>query len=177
MIIPDHAPLPPNLPAGVETLMLFDASQPSLQPRLTIIDLRGKSPTVLLKTQVAHGKGSDINNDGVIDQFSNTPHSNATSLGLYRVGDAYGGKHGTSYRLHGLDPTNSNAFVRAVVIHSADYVSRNHVGRSFGCPAVSKEVLALLTARGMQNTYLYIHQAPDLTAKGGGYATSGRASH
>lgn len=177
MIIPDQPPMPPNLPVDAETLLLFDASMPSPHPRLTILDLRGREPTVILRTQVAHGRGSDPDGDGRINSFSNRAHSNATSLGLYRVGDAYVGKHGTAYRLHGLDPTNDNAFTRVVVIHSADYVRPHHVGRSFGCPAVSKEVMALLTARGMRNTYLYIHQAQPDTEKGGGYAAASLARH
>jgi hypothetical protein len=57
-------------------------------------------------------------------------------------------------RLEGLDASNSNAAVRAIVVHGAWYVSeglaRDHgvLGRSEGCLAVAQsnlsEVLAIL---------------------------------
>jgi hypothetical protein len=62
-----------------------------------------------------------------------------SSPGAYRTGDYYSGKHGRSQRLTGLDPENSNAEPRAIVIHGAWYVSdamvRQHgkLGRSEGC--------------------------------------------
>jgi len=88
---------------------------------------------------VAHGSGSDPENDGYPTIFSNKERSLASSLGFYLTGDIYHGKHGRSMRLHGLSSTNSNAFKRAVVIHSAKYVVDEYVqaGRSWGCLAVS----------------------------------------
>jgi len=57
-------------------------------------------------------------------------------------------------RLAGLDPTNNNADMRAIVIHSAPYVSEDHIaafgklGRSEGCfvvaPHLISQVLGLL---------------------------------
>ena len=50
-------------------------------------------------------------------------------------------------RLEGLDPTNSNAAARAIVVHSAWYVSEEMIGhfgmlgRSEGCFAVSESDL------------------------------------
>lgn len=65
---------------------------------------------------------------------------NATSLGFYRTGKIYIGKHGPSLRLDGLSTTNSNARDRAIVIHGADYVQEEGriQGRSWGCPAVAQ---------------------------------------
>ena len=80
--------------------------------------------------------------DGFANVFSNKRGSNATSLGIYRCAETYEGHNGYSLRLDGLEPTNSNARDRAVVVHGADYVSeefaRRHsrVGRSDGCPAL-----------------------------------------
>ena len=61
-----------------------------------------------------------------------------SSLGAYMTAEYYSGKHGTSMRLDGLQPTNSNARSRAVVMHEADYVrpGLDPIGRSLGCPAV-----------------------------------------
>ena len=57
------------------------------------------------------------------------------------------GSNGYFLRLIGLeDGFNSNAFDRAVVLHGAWYVSEDmiktygRIGRSWGCPAVRKEI-------------------------------------
>lgn len=120
-----------------DVLGLVDFSAPSGVPRFHIVDVgNGK---VLATHLVAHGRGSDPANTGWVNSFSNRPGSNASCRGCFLTGDTYYGKHGRSRRLHGLDPENSNAASRAIVIHSADYVSRNmarlqgRVGRSLGC--------------------------------------------
>jgi len=95
--------------------------------------------------RVAHGAGSDPEHDGWLKSFSNTNGSNATSRGAYISWEWYTGKYGTSVRLGGLDPDNSNTLDRAIVMHSADYCSQAHVdrwgrlGRSNGCFALSPE--------------------------------------
>jgi len=96
---------------------------------------------------VAHGRGSDPSHTGWLERFSNEPRSNATSAGAYRTGDFYMGAHGHSIRLDGLDPTNSNAASRAIVVHGAWYVSETMIdhsgmlGRSQGCLAVANASL------------------------------------
>lgn len=91
---------------------------------------------------VAHGTGSDPEHDGYLNEFSNTPGSNATSRGAYVTYEWYRGRYGTSIRLGGLDPDNSNALPRYIVAHPADYATRAHVerwgrlGRSNGCFAM-----------------------------------------
>lgn len=150
--------LPPNLPPDAQHVIVFDAALPSTEQRFSVIDLTGKEPTVILKATAAHGSGSDKNRDGIAELFSNKPNSNATSLGWYRIGQAYIGKHGRSWHLLGLDSSNSNAFERMVVLHSASYVTPTRAGLSWGCPAVSKATLAALEKSGVLNrhTYLYI---------------------
>lgn len=122
-------------------VIVMDVSQPSTAERLLVYRMEGDKPVLIAKTKVAHGKGSDGNNDGVADTFSNTPNSLATSLGTYKIAEPYHGKYGLSYRLDGLEPSNSNARARAVVMHEAEYVSRDKVGRSWGCPAVARGFL------------------------------------
>lgn len=122
-------------------LTLIDFSKPSTEERLFIIDL--KHEKVLEKTLVAHGK-----NTGSLyaEHFSNTPHSNQSSLGFYVTDHTYLGKHGYSLRIRGVEPgINSKAWDRAIVIHGANYVSKSFIkkygrlGRSFGCPALPPE--------------------------------------
>jgi hypothetical protein len=117
-----------------------DFSLPSRVPRFHLVNLADGS---VISHLVAHGRGSDPAHTGWLERFSNEPRSNATSAGAYRTGDFYVGAHGHSIRLDGLDPTNSNAASRAIVVHSAWYVSeemaggRGMLGRSQGCFAVA----------------------------------------
>jgi hypothetical protein len=121
-----------------------DFSLPSRAPRFHLVKLADGSVRSHL---VAHGKGSDPSRTGWLERFSNEPRSNATSAGAYRTGSLYVGAHGHSIRLEGLDPTNSNAATRAIVVHSAWYVSEEMLGlsgilgRSQGCFAVAHSSL------------------------------------
>lgn len=119
---------------------LVDFSEPSRMARFRIVDIG--NGRVLASHLVAHGRGSDPGNTGWLELFSNRPGSNASSRGSFVSGSTYYGRHGRSGRLHGLDPENSNAASRAIVIHGADYVSpgmailQGRVGRSLGCFSV-----------------------------------------
>ena len=94
---------------------------------------------------VAHGDGSDREHDGWLKRYSNLDGSHCTSRGAYMTRSWYTGRYGTSIRLDGLDPTNSNALPRAIVMHQANYATPEHVarwgrlGRSNGCLAMGPE--------------------------------------
>ncbi len=120
----------------VDRVGLADFSAPSWRPRFHLVDMvSGRVSSYL----VAHGRGSDPGHTGRLQKFSNEIGSNATSAGVYRTGAQYSGKYGASMRLAGLDPVNSNARARAIVIHAAWYVSDDmlrkygKLGRSEGC--------------------------------------------
>lgn len=133
-----------------DMIAVVDFSLASDQPRLHLVDLLGGSQTTLL---VAHGRGSDPGNTGWLERFSNRPGSNASSSGSFMTGQTYHGKHGLSRKLIGLDPENDAAERRAIVIHSARYVSREmardqgRIGRSHGCFTVAQDDLARVMAR------------------------------
>ncbi|WP_170865178.1 murein L,D-transpeptidase catalytic domain family protein [Hymenobacter psychrotolerans] len=119
-------------------LAVADMDLPSSEKRFWVLDLRNGA--VLHRSHVAHGRGS-----GKLRarRFSNVVKSACTALGFYRTQDTYGGKHGLSRRLRGLDAgQNDNALRRYVVLHAADYVSKQHLqrhgqaGYSRGCPAL-----------------------------------------
>jgi hypothetical protein len=113
---------------------VIDYKQHNSKERFYVIDMEsGRVETYL----TAHGKNSDPNFDGYATKFSNVPDSNTTSLGFFLTAEAYYGKNGYSLRLDGLSKSNSNARVRAIVIHGAEYVTPgSKIGRSYGCPAV-----------------------------------------
>lgn len=126
-------------------LVVIDYSQHSSRKRFYLINLNSGK---VERHAVAHGSGSDTDNDGYATRFSNAEGSKATSLGFYRTLGTYSGKWGYSLRLQGLSSTNSNAYERAIVIHGASYVSDSgHAGRSWGCPALDLDISASVITR------------------------------
>lgn len=140
-------------------LTIIDYSLPSTQRRLWVIDLARKK--ILFHELVAHGRESGGNR---AIAFSGAPGSKMSSLGLFRTAEAYWGKHGFALRLDGLEPGfNETARERAIVLHGADYVSPRSIavlgrlGRSWGCPAVSREVSRPLITRIQNGTALFAY--------------------
>lgn len=108
---------------------------------------------------VAHGSGSDPDNDGMAQYFSNIPNSKMSSLGAYLIQERYVGKYGASMRLDGLEPTNSNARDRAIVLHPSKYIEdgRAKQGRSWGCPAVPYAWIQSIIDRMRDGTFMYAY--------------------
>jgi hypothetical protein len=122
-----------------DVIGIADFSRASRDPRFYIVDLSSGFVTEHL---VAHGRGSDPAHSGWLEFFSNELGSAATSEGAYLTGEAYTGKYGYSMRLTGLDPSNSNALAREIVVHTAWYAEPRMIdaygklGRSEGCFAL-----------------------------------------
>ena len=146
---------------ATDRLAVVDFTLPSKSPRLYLVDLQAQTVHSVL---VAHGLGSDPNYTGWLIRFSNVPGSLATSAGGYVTGPAYIGEHGHSLRLQGLDRTNSNAEDRAIVIHSAWYVSQERalstgkIGRSDGCFAVAQTSLEQVLNHLGTGRFLYVEK-------------------
>ncbi len=145
-----------------DVIGVADFSLPSRAPRFHLVNLADGGVRSHL---VAHGRGSDPLRTGWLQRFSNEPRSNATSAGAYRTGATYVGAHGHSMRLEGLDPTNSNALSRAIVVHGAWYVSESVLGyagilgRSQGCFAVADSSLPEIMARLGPGRLIYADRA------------------
>lgn len=142
-----------------DLLSVIDYSLPSSQPRLFVFDLAAQK--LLFRELVAHGKTTGGDRASF---FSNSPGSLATSLGLYVTAGTYFGSNGYSLRLRGLEEgINDMAWDRAIVMHGASYVSTKAVqtlgrlGRSWGCPAVRKEIAGKVidTLRGGTPIFAY----------------------
>ncbi len=120
-------------------VVIIDMGKKSNVRRFTLFDLKTGTYERFL---TSHGQGSDPNNDGWLDSFSNVSGSKQTSAGYYKTLGTYYGSHGRSLRLEGLSDTNSRAYSRAIVVHGADYVKEStpHAGRSWGCPALDNAV-------------------------------------
>lgn len=146
-----------------DVIAIADFGVPSSVPRFHLISLLAGTVTSML---VTHGRGSDPEHSGMLQSFSNLSGSLATSDGAYLTGALYDGIHGTSRRLIGLDPTNSNAEDRAIVIHTAPYAEaamipqQGKLGRSDGCFVFGAVDLAFVLARLGEGRLIYAGRAP-----------------
>lgn len=141
---------------------IVDFSKSSSDPRFFLLDTNSGAVT---RHYVSHGRGSDPGHTGFLQQFSNRIGSEATSEGAYLVGSYYQGHYGRSMRLTGLDPTNYNAYSRAIVIHPAWYAepsiiqTQGRLGRSEGCFALSAASQRETLARLGPGHFLYAARA------------------
>lgn len=119
---------------------VVDFSRHARQKRLFLFDLATDRMHALLTT---HGFGSDPKHTGLAHSFSNSDGSRRSSLGTYITRGTYQGGHGYSLRLAGLDPSNSNAASRLIVVHGAAYVNEKggYAGRSNGCFALDPKLV------------------------------------
>ena len=145
--------------AAPTTLTVIDFSKSSTEKRMWVYDLKNRS--LLFEEWVSHGRGSGLT---FAKQFSNTPESNQSSLGLFLTAEPYVGKNGYSLRLDGLEAgVNDRARDRAIVIHGAPYVdpaaakAQGYLGRSLGCPALRPAVTRQLidTIKGGNLVFAY----------------------
>ena len=133
-----------NRIAQADRVGIVDFGLPSYRPRFALVDLIAGKVDMY---PVTHGRGSDPQHDGWLKTFSNVPGSLASSRGAYRTSDYYWGSNGSSMRLAGLEADNSNADMRAIVVHGAWYAepsliaTQGKLGRSEGCFVFGEELL------------------------------------
>jgi hypothetical protein len=135
--------------SGPAQIIVVDFAKHSSEPRLYRVDLRDgdglDTPIV-----VAHGIGSDPDDDGYATVFSNVYNSLSSSLGAAIGAERYIGQNGLSLRLDGLEPSNNQMRMRDIVVHSyrperrryfnADLISaRGRPGSSEGCFVVEPD--------------------------------------
>ncbi len=123
-----------------DTAYAFIANMGMLSNRKRFFVINLKTMEVEQSGLVSHGRGPGMS---IYDRnYSNDPDSKCTSLGRYKVSASYRGTFGLSYRIMGLDSTNSNAQKRRIVLHSMhcipDLESIMPACVSEGCPAVSE---------------------------------------
>ena len=135
--------------AGPAQIIVVDFAKHSREPRLYRVDLRtgdGLDTPIV----VAHGIGSDPDQDGYATIFSNVYNSLSSSLGAAIGAERYVGQNGLSLRLDGLEPSNNQMRVRDIVVHSysperrryfnADYIAdKGRPGSSEGCFVVEPD--------------------------------------
>jgi L,D-transpeptidase catalytic domain len=152
--------------SGPAQFVIVDYAKPSNEPRLFRIDLNtgdGIDKAFL----VAHGAGSDPDDDGIAQSFGNGQDSLMSSLGAARGAEIYTGINGRSLRLDGLDPTNSAMRSRDIVAHSYQPEARRYFnaslrlarngrpGRSEGCFVVEPYLREWLFDQLADGGFLY----------------------
>lgn len=106
--------------------IVVDFGKPSGRHRFFVCDL--KTQQIISSSLCAHGAGKGSTKSCPV--FCNEVGSNCSSLGHYRIT----GRHKMSstglpsFRLSGLDSSNSNALKRGILIHSAKLISYCRLG-------------------------------------------------
>lgn len=143
-----------------EVFFLLDMRIPSNKYRFFVFDT--KKNQVTDSGLVAHGSGSETETDEL--KFSNTDGSLMTSLGKYYIGNSYNGTFGKAYRMYGLDATNSNAYLRNIVLHSHEKMPYKEqispIVLSWGCPMLNEKFylrIQDILDKSNQSVLMYIY--------------------
>lgn len=105
----------------IATLLYLSISK-SLLAGIDLSSMTNQKIKVLLRANCSHGQGGGSTMRNPV--FSNQPSSNCSSLGRYKIVSPGRMSNGyPSYVLEGLDPTNSNARMRQILIHPSKVVS------------------------------------------------------
>jgi len=141
---------------------LVDMNIHSGRKRFFVYDLERNA--VIMSGLVSHGSCNGVFQDQA--KFSNVPGENCTSQGKYKIGEKYRGQYGKSYKLYGLESTNSNAYKRAIVLHAYSCIPDEEIYprvtcNSSGCAGVSPaffEKLSSIIDRSKKPIVLWIYK-------------------
>jgi len=148
-------------------MVVVDLSLYSGKDRFWMVDLASGA---VEPHKVAHGDGSDPDNDGYATLFGNVEGSHMSSLGFYLSGEIYDGTHPHSMRIDGLSAegspnelANTNVRDRLIVVHEASYVDDTNTsqqGRSNGCFALDPGIEVDVVDRIHDGTLMYAATSP-----------------
>ena len=149
---------------GEDISILVDFSLPSSRHRFFVVD--NKTGQIISSSKCAHGSGGGSTASQPV--FSNSPGSNCSSLGAYRLlyNDKMRNNSFPCIRLKGLEATNSNAFARGIVIHEGPVITDDiTLGMTIpvsslisqGCFTISSETFRVLqeSVDNKKTIYLY----------------------
>lgn len=135
---------------GQKVISFVDYSMPINRKRFFVYDVQKQE--IIYSTFVGHSaySGRLRPND-----TSNTPDTRKTSTGLFKVGGQYVGRFGKSKKLHGLSDTNSNAYKRAIIVHSMPGFEFEDL-YSWGCFTFFEEDLDTVFKYMKKGSYLLV---------------------
>ena len=133
---------------NTDYVLLLDYSIPSGTPRLFVWS--HDKHQVVARTYAMHGIGGGSTAERPV--FSNKAGSQCSSLGKFKVLTSHGAKLRRSYRLKGLERSNSNAYKRGIMIRRSKWVDTwcskkyipLHEPSCQGCVTVSSKGMAYL---------------------------------
>ena len=154
---------------NTDLCLLVDMSIHSGKDRLFIYDF--KKDSIIDKGLCAHGCCENqwgMDETKTNPRFSNIENSHCASIGKYKIGKRGYSNWGINinYKLHGLEPTNNNAYSRIIVLHSWEMVSDEEIfpegtPEGWGCPAVSNNLMKKIDDLLKNNTkpvLLWVYQ-------------------
>ena len=156
-----------NKVKNAEYMVVINFKEPSYKKRLYVVNIN--TLKVLREHHVAHGVKSNCLFDAAkACYFSNKYGSRKSSRGAMVTGNTYTwGKRfptRTKLKLRGLERgINDNVFIRAIVMHSSNYVTDPYIlrnrraGNSWGCPAIDPAIADSLIELIKGGTFVYIH--------------------
>ncbi len=158
--------------AGPAVIVVVDFAKHSREPRLYRVDLRdgdGLDRPIV----VAHGIGSDPDDDGYATIFSNVYNSLSSSLGAAIGAERYIGINGLSLRLDGLEPSNNQMRYRDIVVHSYQpdrrryfnaslVAARGRPGSSEGCFVVEPDKREIILETLENGGFIYAGYSGEL---------------
>lgn len=128
-------------------ILYIDLDKPIFLPRLYVIDKRINK--IIKRNFVFTSYKS-----GLIyaTKFSNTPHSNITSKGSFKILNDYNGRFGYSARIQGLEHNNNNVTNRAIVLHP-------WMGFPYtqGCYSTTKKTLNYIIPLLKDGSFMYVN--------------------
>jgi hypothetical protein len=141
-------------------LTVIDFGLPSSCERMWVIDMQRKC--VAWRRLVSHGMNSGAL---MATRFSNVQGSHQSSIGFYITADTFSDKKlDLCMRLKGIERTNSNAWMRGIIVHKAWYAepeflkqNGNVLGRSHGCPALPEEDYDAIVSRISGGSCFFIY--------------------
>ncbi len=143
-------------PFRTDKFVVVDYRLPTTAKRLFIVDWKTGA---VQAEYVTHGRGSASETSHYPTRFTNIPGSGTSSVGAFIGGQEYdSARYGRALRLAGLDPTNSNALGRAIVIHENETYfddDRRYLGRSCGCFITDGDVNPVLIDVMKNGGFLY----------------------
>lgn len=134
---------------------IVDLSKPSGRDRFYVWDF--KKNKIVRSFLVMNGRKSEPDKNNV-RRYSNTPRSNQSSLGKYKISKnkVPSINYKYKYLLYGLEDSNDMALMRGIVLHPSKHVPNREVyprkiGKSLGCPSVSQGAFKIIDKK-LQST-------------------------
>ena len=135
--------------------IFVDYGIPSGTPRLFVWDFN--KGEVVSKIHVMHGCGGGSTDETPV--FSNKFGSQCSSLGKFEVTRSHGSKLKRSYRVKGLEASNSNAWDRGIMIHSAKWVNAHKRQQYIPLHEISCKGCFSVSSDGMRQLEKLIEEA------------------